>query len=191
MRGRTLKADRRVQAAKLFVVSERKVDVHALEVRPSVPAAIEDTVERGIDLSGFMGPEPRFGLRIHPGVHGRRQQTRPVLLEEGIDADDVRVKGIGERSEVVGRPVGLQLDDMEDQLVGPREPIERDLARSRGGDFAQKPVGDRPDIEGLPVDDHSISTPKPWKRPSGYRREVISERRRTGRGLRDGRESTA
>ena len=65
-----------MQARELRVVGKGQVDVHALDIRPAMAAAIEDPVVAPIDIGIFLLPQHRLRGRIHPRVHGRRHQPR-------------------------------------------------------------------------------------------------------------------
>jgi hypothetical protein len=145
-----------VQTAKFLVIGERQVDVHALQVRPAVPAAIEDAIERLVDDVVLVRPEPELALWIHPRMHGRGEQGRGRRPQEPAHAADVLVKQRCQPAQRRHRAVALHLDHMQRQLVGPSDATEIHLQLVAAADLLQQLVGDRFHREGLGVHDHVL-----------------------------------
>lgn len=59
--------DGRMEPAEFLVSLEREVQMHALQVRPSVTPTAEDSVVGGVDPGVGVGPDPSLGLGIHEG----------------------------------------------------------------------------------------------------------------------------
>ena len=145
-----------MEAAELLVIPEREIDVNALEVGPAVTAAVEDAVERLVDAVVLVRPELRLRLRAHPRVHRRRHQPGTERTQYPVDPLGIAVEDIGEARQVRPGTVRLQLDDVQNQLVGPGQLVDLDLGGEGAGHREQDLVGDRPDRERRAIDDHVL-----------------------------------
>jgi hypothetical protein len=145
-----------VQAREFIIVREREIDVAALEIRPSVPGASEDAIERLVDAIVFVRPQFQLDVGIHPWVHGRGQEARAVRLEPAVHLPDMFLEH-GVQPVQRGRgPVGLQLDDVAGQLVGPRQRSHLDLGFGRAGGALEEEIGNRAHGKRLRIDDHVL-----------------------------------
>src|SRR5690606_12908975 len=63
---RQYQADGRMQAAELLIIRERQVDVHALEVAPSMAPAVEYAIESPVDFVKVVRPKANFAQGAHP-----------------------------------------------------------------------------------------------------------------------------
>ena len=60
-----------MEPAELVIVRERQVEMGALQIAPTVSAAVEDPVVQGIYLVVIVWPDHGFGERVHERM-GRR-----------------------------------------------------------------------------------------------------------------------
>jgi hypothetical protein len=121
-------------AAELRVVGEGQVDVHALQVRPAVAAAVEDAIEGPVDHIVLVRPQTHFGGRIHPRMHRRRHQAR-IQRREQAGRCARRPGTMRRAASSGGRAVRLELDDVQRELVRPCDraalDVEIELAADR------------------------------------------------------------
>ena len=59
--------ERGVQPAELVVAGKRQIQMHALQIRPAMPAAVEDAIKRFVDGPVLMRPEAHFAAG---SIHG-------------------------------------------------------------------------------------------------------------------------
>ncbi len=118
--------------------------------------AIEQAIECGVHLVELMRPNTKFLLRVHPGVGAGWQEARVPRLEPLIDVRDFALELICEPDERVDRAVGLELDQMERQLVGPAHVAALDIAHDGTGLGFEQPVGNGTNDERLGIDDHVL-----------------------------------
>ena len=145
-----------MEAPELTIPVEREVEVRTLEVRPPVSGAAEDPVERLVDDVVLVGPQVRLLRRIHPWVDAARKETAAEIAQCGIGGGHLGSEVLTESSERGRRSVGLQLQYMEDQLVGPRDLAPLELRHGLAGHRLHEPVAHRPDVQLLLVDDHVL-----------------------------------
>jgi len=148
--------DRRVQAGELGVAVEGEVGVDALQVRPPVPARAEDAVEGAVDGVVLVRPQHGLPLGIHPRVRGGRHETAADGHQDVSDGGDVACERGVEAAEPARRPVGLQLDHVVDELVGPRQVALLDLGDIVAGHREENLVGGGEHVERVGVDDHVL-----------------------------------
>ena len=170
---RQQKPNRRVQPRELLVAGERQIDLQALEVRPAVALAREDAVERVVNDASAVRPELDV-VRVHPRVHRRRHEPQALAAELVIREPYVVGERLAEARERRPRPVALELDDVQRELVVPRDVAVRELVGQLAGGRLEELVGGRRHVEALAVDEHVLDLEavgrEQAERPFGRRR---------------------
>src|SRR5207237_4861452 len=115
-------ANRGVKSRELLVIAERKVDMHALDVGPTVTTAIEDPIVGPVDIRLILGPQHGFVARTHPWVHSRGQKTSGDWLENIIRGGYLVVEADLQGFEVGCGRDSRYLDFVSAVLDGPSEP---------------------------------------------------------------------
>ena len=78
-----------MQPGELLVVREREVEVHRLQVRPPVPTAVEDPVQRRVDDAVLVRPQDGLPGGVHPRMHAGRKEAGAERREDLVDAPHV------------------------------------------------------------------------------------------------------
>ncbi len=132
--------------------------MNALQIGPPVAPAIEDPIVVLIDRTIVVRPEPGLCHGIHPGVHRRRHQPASQRRQEAIDSAHVPLKSFRQRLESRRGLRHLQLDQVQHQLVGPRNSVQIDLGhiRRQPGAAAEQLIGDRQDVQAVGADDRIL-----------------------------------
>src|SRR5262249_4676469 len=122
----------------------------------AVAGGSEDTVECGVDLVVFVGPETRLAPRVHPRMRRARHEAAAFALEDLVDFAYMAGEKVVKTAQAGGGAVGLDLHHVQHELVGPGE----SAALHFGGVFARHGVDDvvaaGKDIECARVDDHVL-----------------------------------
>jgi hypothetical protein len=146
-----------VEPAELVVVGEGQVDVRALEVAPAVAPAAEDAVVGAVDLVVLVRPEA-VSRGVHPGVH-RRGHEAAFMGSSSVDPRTWPGTSSA-RPSSDGGPLGLELDDVEGELVRPRDgaagTVGLDSATSAPALPSEELVADGRHVERVAVDDHVL-----------------------------------
>jgi hypothetical protein len=145
-----------VQPGELGVVRERQVHVHALQIRESMLPAVEDAIVGSVDDGAAVRPEASLGARIHPRVHAGGHEPRALGREQKVGASHLLLESIGKAVEDRDRARVLELDHVQDELVGPAEVAPACPCRAVFLQAAQHLVGDGKRRQRLPVHDHVL-----------------------------------
>src|SRR5260221_6597787 len=106
-----------MELGKLFVIVEWKVQMAALQIRPSMSATIEDLIVYLIHIIAVVGPEFGFGQRIHEGVSSSGQKHGVPCFQDRIDAKNIVGKGAFQCAEIGFRMGGLKFDYVQYQFI--------------------------------------------------------------------------
>ena len=80
-----------------FVVAlERQVDVHALQIGPTMPLAIEDGIESLVNFAALVGPQHGFREGVHEGMGSGGEQARAVGGQQFLGLGHAGGKGGGQ-----------------------------------------------------------------------------------------------
>ena len=145
-----------MQLSELFVVGERQVDVHALQVGPTVTATIKDSVEAFIDRAVVMRPQLHLFERVHPRMHRSRHESGSQLPSQFVDAPNLGLHLVGNRSQCWSWIGGLQLQNMQYQFVRPADVFELDIRDLLPGLELHHLIRDRANVERLGIDKHVL-----------------------------------
>jgi hypothetical protein len=92
---------------------------------------------------------------LHPRVHGRRHEPQTFAAELRVRERDVGREFLAQAREWP-RAVALELDDVECELVVPRDRAVLELVRQRPGRGFEQLIGGGRHIESLAVDEHVL-----------------------------------
>ena len=145
-----------MQARELLVTRERQVEVCALQVRPAVSRASEDPVESVVDFGVLVGPELGLGERVHPRMHGPGHEPRTQRCQLLVGPAHVVMKSAHQPRQGGSRSCGLELEDVEGELVRPADAVDLRLLAGRRRHPLHELVADGLHRERPGVDDHGL-----------------------------------
>ena len=109
-----------MKSAKLRIIGEGEIDMHALEIRPSMSPAVKNTVEGLIYLAVAMRPKTHFPIWVHPGMHRCGHKTGVPGAKQFIGMTHLGSEQIikpGQRRHGFGY---FEFNDMQHKFIGPR-----------------------------------------------------------------------
>jgi hypothetical protein len=126
-----------------------------------VAAAVEDAVEGGVDLLVVVRPQAHLALRVHPGVHGGRQEPRAQGCQQRVHAPQAGAEARVQVQQARRGPGGLELDHVQRELVGPVDVAVEVVRGARPGRGREQLVADRAHVQAAPIDDHVLQLDAP------------------------------
>jgi hypothetical protein len=144
-----------MEPCELVIAPEGQIDVHALEIGPAMPLAIEDAVEGLVYLAVLVGPQHGFLGRVHEGMGACGHEPSAEPFQDGIHLAHMGGENGGQSRQGRGRAVAFELDHMGHQLIGPDQLAHVGIGRAfLAGGRGQDLVGHGQNGQGLAVHDH-------------------------------------